>query len=322
MPVQPTADQLRIAQIFFPSAFELQTRAIAQKTRFVHYTSADSAIQIFRSKEVWMRKSSCMNDFMEVQHGLNCLSAAYNKTTTGERFKAALNHAFDGISTEIETLFNGWMPHFQADTYFSCVSEHSSLEDRIGRLSMWRAYGVTTGVAIVMNNAAFLNPSDALGAYTSPVGYLRDQEFERELEKIASNIEAEATFLASLDRESVKGTVFAMLRFAALCTKHPGFREEQEWRVVFSPTLLKSDLLVREIRVIDGVPQPIYKIPLRDIPDKGLVGIEIPQLVERVIIGPTQYPSAIREAFVDILREAGVQDAEGKVFVSDIPLRR
>ena len=45
------------------------------------------------------------------------------------------------------------------DTYLTSISEHRNKEDTFGRLSMWRAYGETTGVALVMNNSPFLTPS-------------------------------------------------------------------------------------------------------------------------------------------------------------------
>jgi hypothetical protein len=94
----------------------------------------------------------CMNDFMEVQYGLQCLYRAYH-SEAGKRFQAVLDRLFDGLRTEIEKLFDYWTWRLRTDTYFTCVSEHKGEgEDTLGRLSMWRAYGGTTGVALVMNS--------------------------------------------------------------------------------------------------------------------------------------------------------------------------
>ena len=41
----------------------------------------------------------------------------------------------------------------------------------------------------------------------------------------------------SLGRETVSASAFNMLRFAVLCTKHPGFLEEREWRIIASPRM-------------------------------------------------------------------------------------
>jgi hypothetical protein len=138
-----------------------------------------------------------MNDYMEVEHGLACLSSTYNGEK-GKQFQAVLDNIFDGISSEIATLFGSWQDHLRYETYLMCVSEHDDVEDDFGRLSMWRAYSETTGVALVLNNAPFLAPSDALKAYTSPVAYLDDKAFGDELEKIADGIKAAPDIVRSL----------------------------------------------------------------------------------------------------------------------------
>jgi hypothetical protein len=275
---------------------------------------------MLRNREVWLRKSSCMNDYMEVEHGLQCLESAY-WGDSGKRFQATLNAIFEGICKDIESLFDSWQGHFRSDTYLMCVSEHDDQEDDFGRLSMWRAYSEGTGVALVLNNTVFLNPSDALKAYTSPVAYMDNRTFAEELHAIADAIQEASDFVYSQGREATIRCVFDAFKFASLCTKHPGFREKQEWRVVYSPSIASSVHLIKDIRIIKGIPQPIYKIPLRDIPDEGFVGTEIPSLLNRLIIGPSQYPGAMREAFLDLLSEAGIPEPSTRVCVSSIPLR-
>jgi hypothetical protein len=66
----------------------------------------------------------------------------------------------------------------------------------------------------------------------------------------------------------------------------------------------------------------VCKIPLSDVPNEGLTGLEIPSLVDRIIIGPTEYPNVIREAFTTELTRAGMNDTAQRIVVSDIPLRR
>lgn len=316
---QFTAQQLQLFQIFHPYAFSKVVGIINNKTRFVHYTSADAAMQMIDSRQVWMRKSSCMNDYMEIEHGFDCLNAAYKKQR--DRFSSIFDEAFPSFCKKLEDRFNGWLPHFRSDSYITCISEHDDDEDVTGRLSMWRAYGRTTGVAVILNSASFLSPSDALKAYTHPVAYLGADAFNEYFDKLVSSIQSNLEMVKSLSEEVVLSYVFEAFRSAILCTKHPGFREEREWRVIYTPSYGLSDRLKYEIVSVNGVPQPIYKIPLEDVPSEGLVGIEVPNLVNRVIIGPTQFPWAIREAFVTKLKDAGMLDAEGRVFISDIPLR-
>src|SRR5713101_8126431 len=42
--------------------------------RFVHYTSAEAALKIIKSKRLWMRNTTCMSDYSEVLHGFEILS--------------------------------------------------------------------------------------------------------------------------------------------------------------------------------------------------------------------------------------------------------
>ena len=84
-----------------------------------------------------------------------------------------------------------------------------------------------------------------------------------------------------------------------------------------------SDLVPPEIEVINGIPQTVLKIKLRNHPDLGLRGLELPELLHRVIIGPCDYPDVVRRAIHQLLVDAAVSeaDANAKIAVSRIPLR-
>lgn len=313
--------EAELAKIVMPFASKRMEEVRQTGRRFVHYSSAEAAVGMLTNAEVWMRKASCMNDFMEIEHGLQCLFYAYN-AEAGEPIRKCLEAVFPGICEELHEPFNNWIPSFKGDTYLTCLSEHDDDEDEIGRLSMWRAYGGSTGTALVLNNAPFLSPSNVLKAYSSPVAYLSPDEFRDELFIVASQIADNASYFQLLGREQFRDLLFHIFRFSVLCTKHPGFREEREWRIVHSPSIERSEKLKPDVKVIRGIPQSIMKIPLEDFPDEGFTGAAIPSLVNRIIIGPSMYPSAMREAFVILLQNAGVEDAEDKVWISRIPLRQ
>jgi hypothetical protein len=265
-----------------------------------------------------------MNDFMEIEHGFECLNSVYKKHN--DFVKNTLGALFPDIPEKLQDRFNAWLPHFRSGTYIACVSEHGNddtgdEEDRIGRLSMWRAYGGTTGVAIVLNNGPFLRPSAALKAYTSPVAYLSSEAFEVQFLRLINTIDANTSALKKFGEDQILAQIFESFRYSVLCTKHPGFREEREWRVIYSPAYEKSDRLIADIQTINGTPQPIFKLPLQNVPEEDLYGVEIPELVERVIVGPTHFPDAIREAIVTQLQRNGLSNADSIVTVSDIPLR-
>lgn len=316
-----TPEQLQLTTIFFPRAFNRQTKVADQNTRFVHYTSAEVAFSILTKGEVWMRNAQVMNDFAEIEYGMKCLKGCYNGAI-GDTFKVTLESMFPGIVGEIEKRFDDWLPHFRAETYLTCLSEHLDTEDLTGRLSMWRAYGGSSGVALVLNNTPFLASTDALGANSSPVEYLGQVEFDQAFDEVVSNIMASREVIAGLQRDHLSSIVFQMLRYAVLCTKHPGFAEEREWRVIHAPGLHPAGKVIASFESVNGIPQAVYKIPLMDWPDEGLVGMAIPAFLNRLIIGPTQLPSTLYNTFHKVLTAVGVADVEAKLCISDIPLRR
>ena len=301
------ADTDRTTHIFYPYAEEKTREVITAGGRFVYYTTAETATSILKNKQIWMRNTAAMNDYMEVEHGFDCLDAAY-KAEPGNSFNAALNSCFPGLAHEVKD-------------FFICVSEHLPAEDRHGRLSMWRAYGGKTGVALVLNGAVMFSKSNALNVFSSPVAYLNPAAFAAYFEKIALNMESEIEHIRSLGRETVSAIAFNMLRFAVLCTKHPGFHEEREWRVIASPRMHPTDHATLAIEVVGGTPQAVLKLDLDNQPDKGLVGLAIPELLDRIIIGPCEFPHVISSAFQKLLAEAEVPEPEKKIIVSDIPLR-
>lgn len=46
---------------------------------------------------------------------------------------------------------NQYIKDIETRTYITCLSEHLSNEDNYGRLSMWRAYGHSTGIALIIS---------------------------------------------------------------------------------------------------------------------------------------------------------------------------
>ena len=314
-------DWNRINQVLMPLASEAQARVEAG-TRFVHYTSAKSALDILQSQCMWMRNATCMNDYNEMRYGLHCLVDAF-ATPAGTAFNNALNDCYPEIAVEIDQTFTAIVPSLIEHTYITCLSEHADDEELFGRLSMWRAYGSTTGVALVLNNGPFIRPTTALTSWTTPVAYMDGNGVQSQVQQIAELMEQERDLLKRLAREDLKNAVLRALIFAVVSSKHEGFKEEREWRVVHLPMLWPSseERLPLDQVALGGVPQPIFKLLMKDYPEEGLYGATIPDLIERVIVGPTQYPIATRTALAQVLGKAGVQNPLDRVHCSGVPLR-
>jgi hypothetical protein len=313
----------RLEQIFMPYATGRREQLRGRNGRLVHYTSAENAIKILYSKQVWMRNAKCMADYMELSHGHALLLQFFQHQDKRDSFYKALNKCHPNVGEEALLLFDQWWRNnIEYEIYVTSVSEHDDSEDTHGRLSMWRAFGrVPSARAAIVMKLPGPDAASGLRVALSPVAYFDYPNVEKQLKKVINNIKKHQEFLGSLPKDRVKDIVFITILNAAVSLKHEGFREEREWRIIYVPKIHQSKMITFNTEVIEGVPQLVYKIPLQDSPDEDIVGVKIPSIVDRVIIGPTAYPIPMAHAFVLALHNAGVTDAGSRVVISNIPLR-
>lgn len=321
-------DEDAAQDIFLPHAMAEVQRVRDNCVRFVHYTSAESALKILRSKRMLLRNSVLMNDFSEVQHGMACLAHAWGGKD-GLRLKALMQDVQPDLPLIFENNFNALFSDLRSETYLLSISEHGGdAEDAFGRLSMWRAYARKDGVAFVMRNTPFVSESNALQAFTSPVVYRTPDTFLPLFEQLVNSIESRAADIRPLGGQWLHETLMLAFRFAVQSTKHPSFAEEREWRVIYTPSVLEQTGLMTdeqrrripsEVMCLGGVPQRVYAIPFADYPEEGFVGATIPALLDRILIGPSQDAYVIAQAIQSELIAAGV--AEPRVEITGIPLR-
>jgi len=312
---------IKTLSVFNPYYLQKAQELERNKLKLVQYTSAEAAMSIISNNEVWLRNTSCMNDYSEVEHGFECLLEAFHSNTHGEKFKETINSIFPGITKKLTDLFDGWIPYFRSGTYIACVSEHPPEENKYGRLSMWRAYGGTHSVALVLNTKPFLSESDALHAYTNPVLYCDQENFTQQFGKLIERISTNHEFVKTLGKDATIGWLFDTFKRTVLCTKHPGFSEEREWRVIYTPDQNRSKHVTEEVKSIGGIPQIVHKIPLKDIPEEGFFGATVAEFIDRIIIGPNDQQKVLGKTFEKILENAGCQNPHTKIHYSGIPLR-
>ena len=86
---------VRLEGVFMPYARRqrdgLYDSGAKPAARFVHYTSAEAALKIIESKRVWMRNTTCMADYREVQHGFEILQRFFSDEKIKKEFYAALD---------------------------------------------------------------------------------------------------------------------------------------------------------------------------------------------------------------------------------------
>jgi hypothetical protein len=325
-----TEQDIRHMRIFHPWALDHIQDFEKSGRPFVYYTQCNTALQIIKHGEFWMRDVRYMNDFREVRHGLDCLRAAY-KSDEGDGFRSVLDSLHCGIAQKAMDAISQDAASLCESTFAICVSEHgdelakegdAGEEDQHGRLSMWRGYGGSTGVALLLNPAPFFySGSSKLSAYASPVAYIREDGFRRALTRIRKAMEMNPDYLASLGPDATLKSVVNMFRFSVVCAKHPGFREEREWRVIWTCSLGEPRGIIHS--TVDfpnkGGTQSIYRIPIASL--SGIPEATVSEFIKGIIIGPCEDPVMMRQQLSDALAEAGVLQPRERIVVSDIPFR-
>jgi len=300
---------IRLESIFMPHARQQRDAFYLKGGRFVHYTSAEAALNIIRTKRIWMRNTTCMSDYREVQHGFQILHEFFANKTKRDSFIKALDACSEGVAQQAIDMFDQWWNDTQFRTYVTSVSEHDDKEDLHGRLSMWRAYGGNPArVALVFRLPFFSAGATSLNLMFSPVAYLTNSESHDVLGRVIKNVQNNVDFLRSVDRQTIVLNIFSMLVAGVTCLKHEGFHEEREWRALYNPLRVQSALMEGVTEVIGGVPQRIYKIPLDKAVSDALSDLDLVNIFDRLIIGPCPYPWAMYEAFTDVLTQAGLQN--------------
>lgn len=282
---------------------------------FVHYTTPAAAMNIIKNGEVWMRHTSVMNDFMELSHGWNLLLKNYNKEMA--MMKSLYNEFFPGQGEELEKELSYRIESTRRHMYVLSLSEHLPTEDRLGRLSMWRAYGGSEGgVAIVLDKSKFFSEEENNLPFVC-VSYDDDISFESKFAQMVSRLRENKDFISTVNVNDFLGAILMNFMYTIAASKHQGFHEEKEWRVLYLPKLLPLDYMKSEVEVINGVAQELFKFKVDDLPS----GISIANAIKHFIIGPTEYPVASYDAFYRLLSDAGVEDVGDKLWASNIPLR-
>jgi hypothetical protein len=317
-------DQSELLRFLVPDLVLPFEKARAKKTRFAHYTSAETALEIINGRKIWLRNVGYMNDVDEVHSGIETMLNNIGKSKPlGKKLWSGLDKFQSGLGDKTIKLFDDWSFDLTTNSYISCLSEHFKSEDKIGRLSMWRSYGNPNGVALIVKGTRMFQEESPHGAFTVPMIYKTPQSLKRMLNKFVDGLEKVMPFFKNYEADQLSQYIFHFLKMYTLAIKNVGFSEEKEWRIVYRPAedIIDPRIITPLTVSLSGVVQNVYQLPLISDPDRNLEGLEIQDLLDRVIIGPTEFPTQMRRAFISLLENADVKNASEKVVVSNIPLR-
>lgn len=303
--------------------FDSENSFPAVRPLLAHYTSIAVFEQMMANDEVWFSNPLYMNDLEELRFGMIEGARAFRESTTlreaihSQDVHARLVFFFDHLFNEFDTKHA-----FQ--TYIMCLSLHSP-EDTDGRLSMWRGYGAGgNGVAIVFNTAEF-EANEASPLIVGPVKYGTSTE---RLAWINEKVNALAEILEGqdLDDETLFQAAYhwiERLKLFSLFTKHNGFCEENEWRVVYMNERDPNGALsqMHSYAITARGAEPKLKLKVRPLEGVFNENLEFDKIVDRIILGPTTSTVLAANTVKRILVQKGKGALAQKIVPSTIPFR-
>jgi hypothetical protein len=314
-----------ISALFYVLVVDIDDLNFLIETRplLAHYTSISVLEKIMRTDEIWLSNPLFMNDLEEVRFGLQqgtrlflqneAVAQACGTPSRVLLLRNAFSHYYNQFDQE------------QAfDTYVFCLSEHDPANTD-GLLSMWRGYGGQGNGAALVFNTNFVTREEDTPLVLTRVHYnsaeLRIEWLNRKLQKFCeiltnSVIPDDKLYIAAY-------VFFQTIKFFALKSKHDGFREEREWRIIYMPDrdplgVWKDKFKPHYLLGARGVePKLIFKIAPLD-PQYTWTFYSI---LDKIILGPSLSSWLARRSIERMLETVGKAEFRQKVSASGIPLR-
>lgn len=320
------------------------SKVTEEHSELMHYTTALGLKGIVESGEVWATSAKFLNDSQEITHYFDVrLSDLVGEVTdsllAAERadpVKARKMEEFGGIAavrgdavTKVTALLRNRTMTYNDPYIFALSVPVDEKARQHGLLSQWRGYGRDGGYSIVLGADGF---EDFLRAEERSFQYQHMQWGDvyyygsDRAERARSDVEdAEKVLRRGIESIIKNGApedhaeVYFALTTLSCLSKHWGFVEEQEVRVVAIPqregSVVKNvETTGRAVKVVEFLARDGLLIPYLRLRGEGATSSRLP--IKQVIVGPHKDQVLRRDAAERLLRENGY-DAE--VTVSAIP---
>lgn len=220
--------------------------------------------------------------------------------------------------------YNEYAENHALDVYAFCLSEHDHA-DMDGRLSMWRGYGAQgNGAAIIFNTAAIavaLNTPIFLSKVRYETGESRRAWIKARIEDCFQRIKK---FDVPDSKMWIPAHVlFEIIKVFSLTSKHKGFDDEREWRVVYLPERDRTGSLAgnrAHIITSRGV-EPKLRLKIAPLPGTDDSNWTFNDIFDKIILGPGVSSELSRRSVQRMLENHGKKALADKVFASGIPFR-
>ncbi len=318
-------DEELFHQCFGHLSADIKVQDEFPRPKLAHYCSIATLESILRGRQLWLSNPLYMNDLEEVRFGIN----------TGMRLALANESLRDALaSKERVTAFTGALELRYADfanehafnLYVACFSEIDD-DDEDGRLSMWRAYGANgDGAALVLDVNPVSNPETefnglAIGRVHYGTRAQREDWLNQKVEEVANFVRQNDIPDAQLPL--VAAALFERIKLMAIFSKHCGFEEEREWRLVYLHEHDQKKLYERHLgyHLTPRGIEPKLKLPIDGEVAWHQQPVDMKALVYRILLGPSVSNPLAKRAIERMLNVLGLGELQQKLSASSIPLR-
>ena len=287
-----------------------------------HYTSLATLEKIAGNKELWLSHPYLMNDHQELAWALE---EGVRRALVDAELTRILGSTAGSFADILVQLSDADASSHNLDIYLACFSEHVPCVDSDGVLSMWRAYGGGGSGAALIFDTSELDPDEDSPFILAPVSYYSTEErigFIDWAIRLVANAAEELDELNDEVLYELAWIYYHRLRMFALFTKHLGFREENEWRLVYDPKRDDWEEYAEHLSYSISERGIEPKLKLRFGSSGPMKDVSFDKLLSSVLLGPTAASALSLHATKRMLISAGCVPLSEKVRASSTPLRR
>jgi len=295
----------------------------SKRPLLAHYTSVAVLEAILRNKEVWLSNPLFMNDLEEVRFGMTVGANLFLGSSEIEP-ACGSKQRFDTLRSTFNYWNNTFANEHLLDLYVFCLSQHAK-EDNDGLLSMWRGYGGNgSGAAIVFDTAKI----DARESSPLIIAKVHYGTAEQRIDALKQYITQFAGILQTSKLPDDKLShasyyFFQRLKQFSIFTKHRGFKEENEWRVVYLKDRDEAKSFDKMLSYGVGPRgvEPKLKLKIDAIPGLPEMNISLAEIVDRIILGPSVSSPLARATILRMVDALNLSELRNRIISSTIPFR-
>lgn len=190
---------------------------------------------------------------------------------------------------------------------------------------MWRGYGANGQGAALVFDTSFVSVVPGSPFLITKVNYASSLERTSWINEAIHDCVQDLSH-TGLNDESIRDaawSLFNVMLIYSVSSKHPGFREEQEWRVVYlhdrdvHKLFQGSKSYIRRAHTIE----PKLRFPIKPLSIESSAVWSFDTILARIVLGPSHANALARKSAQRMLELLGKSHFADRIWVSEIPYR-